>query len=93
MTTLTDLETTAKHYAGRPLDELYQETALPAGPVRIVAQLAGQTWPPRLLLALDAKRRGLPCKPLGSQEAQAELRGLGIPLLDRHLTESPLRTG
>ncbi len=93
MTDLSDLEATARHFAGRPLNDLYEEAGLPAGPVRIVARIADETWPPRLLLALHAKRCGLPRRSLGSQEAQAELRRLGVPLMDRHLDESPLRTG
>ncbi len=93
MTRLTEIEETAAHYAGRPLEELYREAGMHAGPTRIVALVADRPWPPRLLLALDACRRGVEAKIPGSQEAQAELRALGIPLIDRHLAESPLRTG
>ncbi len=93
MTSLTDLEETAALHAGRPLEELYREAGLQAGPTRILALLGERAWPPRLLLALDARRRGLEAKAPGSQEAQSQLRALGIPLVDRHLAESPLRTG
>jgi len=90
---LAQLEETAAANASRPLEELYRETGLPAGPVRILARLAGRDWPPRLLLALEARRQGRPGPLPGSPEAQALLRSLGVPLLDRHLSESPLRTG
>lgn len=93
MTSLADLEATAVHYANRTQAELYREAGLQAGPIRIVALVGGQVWPPRLLLALDAKRRELPGQVPGSQDAQALLRSLKVPLVDRHLAESPLRTG
>ncbi|GAB5468166.1 MAG: hypothetical protein Kilf2KO_11960 [Rhodospirillales bacterium] len=94
MTKLTDLEETAARFAERPFAELYTEVGLPAGPTRIVARIGGRGWPPRLLLALDRKRRNAGDGPLpGSPETQALLRELGVPLMDRHLAESPLRTG
>ncbi len=93
MTSLQNLEETAARYEGRPLAELYQEAGLRAGPTRIVALVAGKPWPPRLLLALNLRRRGLEGEVPGSQEAQALLRDLGVVLVDRHLAESPLRTG
>ncbi len=93
MISLSDLQDTAAHYRERPLPDLYAEVGLPAGPIRIVAVVGGQSWPPRLLLALDAKRRGRAEKIPGSQEAQELLRRLDVPLMDRHLAESPLRTG
>ncbi|MEQ8652991.1 MAG: hypothetical protein RIC87_11050 [Kiloniellales bacterium] len=93
MTTLTDLEETAAHFAGQPLDALYGLAGLQGGPIRIVALVGGAPWPPRLLLALDAKRRGLAGPIPGSKEAHALLSALEVPLVNRHLSESPLRTG
>jgi hypothetical protein len=72
---------------GVPEAALYARLGLTPGVSRMLTEVAGQRWAPRLLVTLALARRGQ-ARPIYALQAQECLKAAGLPLYDSQTSEA-----